>query len=143
MSHRLKPRGERDVIRLRNATEDKRAFRRMLTSADQSIRARVRARENHVKPLVRTSFLYTRPSCLPSPGRPFFCTDDRKKIITEIAGQPSKYCNYPLTTTRGDRFASCENIVSTSQTSSLSPLHRLSPHPTPRLRWRPCVSPFD
>ena len=28
------PRGERDVIRLRNPTEDKRAFRRMLTSAD-------------------------------------------------------------------------------------------------------------
>ena len=27
-------RGERDVIRLRNPTEDKRAFRRMLTSAD-------------------------------------------------------------------------------------------------------------
>ena len=30
------PRGERDVIRLRNPTEDKRAFRRMLTSADLS-----------------------------------------------------------------------------------------------------------
>ena len=29
-------RGERDVIRLRNPTEDKRAFRRMLTSADQT-----------------------------------------------------------------------------------------------------------
>ena len=29
-----------------------------------------------------------------------------------------KYCNYPLTT-QGDRFASCENIVSRSQTSSL------------------------
>ena len=28
------PRGERDVIRLPNSTEDKRAFRRMLTSAD-------------------------------------------------------------------------------------------------------------
>ena len=28
------PRGERDVIPLRNPTEDKRAFRRMLTSAD-------------------------------------------------------------------------------------------------------------
>ena len=32
-----------------------------------------------------------------------------------------KYCNYPLTTTLGDRFASCENIVSWSQTSSLPP----------------------
>jgi len=29
-------RGERDVIRLRNPTEDKRAFRRMLTSADRT-----------------------------------------------------------------------------------------------------------
>ena len=32
-----------------------------------------------------------------------------------------KYCNYPLTTTQGDLFASCENIVSRSQTSSLPP----------------------
>ena len=32
-----------------------------------------------------------------------------------------KYCNYPLTTTLGDRFASCESIVSRSQTSSLPP----------------------
>ena len=30
----IKLRGERDVIRLRNPTEDKRAFRRMLMSAD-------------------------------------------------------------------------------------------------------------
>ena len=30
------PRAERDVIRLRNQTEDERAFRRMLTSADRS-----------------------------------------------------------------------------------------------------------
>ena len=30
-------RGERDVIRLRNPTEDKRAFRRMLTSADRRL----------------------------------------------------------------------------------------------------------
>ena len=36
------PRGERDVIRLRNPTEDKRAFRRMLTSADQ-------AKESHLQ----------------------------------------------------------------------------------------------
>ena len=33
-----KPRGERDVIRLRNPTEDKRAFRRRLTSADRVTR---------------------------------------------------------------------------------------------------------
>ena len=31
------PRGERDVISLRNPTEDMRAFRLMLTSADQKI----------------------------------------------------------------------------------------------------------
>ena len=30
----IKLRGERDVIRLRNPTDDKRALRRMLTSAD-------------------------------------------------------------------------------------------------------------
>ena len=34
--------------------------------------------ENRMKPLVRTSFLGTRPSGLPSPGWPFFCGDDRK-----------------------------------------------------------------
>ena len=44
----------------------------------KSIRARVRARENPMKPFVRTSFLGTRPLCLTSPGRPFFCPDDRK-----------------------------------------------------------------
>ena len=38
MSHsHINLRGERDVIRLRNPTEDKRAFRRMLTSADRFI----------------------------------------------------------------------------------------------------------
>ena len=47
----------------------------------KSIRARVRARENHMKPFVRTSFLGTRPSCLPSPGRPLFAADDRKPIL--------------------------------------------------------------
>ena len=34
MNHIINLRGERDVIRLRNPTKDKRAFRRMLTSAD-------------------------------------------------------------------------------------------------------------
>ena len=33
-----------------------------------------------------------------------------------------KYCNYPLATTQGDRFANCENIVSRSQISSSPPL---------------------
>ena len=37
-----------------------------------------------------------------------------------------KYCNYPLTTTQSDScFASCENMVSPSQTSSLPPRPRL------------------
>ena len=44
----------------------------------KSIRVRLRARETHMKPFVRTSFLGTKPSCLPSPGLPFFDTDDRK-----------------------------------------------------------------
>ena len=47
----------------------------------KSVRARVRARETHMKPFVRTSFLGTRSSCLPSPGRPLFDTDDRKPIL--------------------------------------------------------------
>ena len=38
-----------------------------------------------------------------------------------------KYCNYLLTTTQGDCFASCENIFSWSQTSSLP----YPPPPTP------------
>ena len=38
----------------------------------KSIRARVCARENPMKPFVRTSFLGTRPSCLPSPGGTVF-----------------------------------------------------------------------
>ena len=45
-----------------------------------------RARENRMKPSVRTSFLGTSPSCLPSPGGPFFRTDDRKPRF--ISGQP-------------------------------------------------------
>ena len=47
----------------------------------KSIRVRLRARETHMKPFVRTSFLGTRPSCLPFPGRPLFDTDDRKPIL--------------------------------------------------------------
>ena len=39
-------RGERDVIRLRNPTEDKRALRRMLTSADLSRKAGNQASAN-------------------------------------------------------------------------------------------------
>ena len=39
-----------------------------------------------------------------------------------------KYCNYPLTATWCDRFVSCENIVSRSQTSSL-------PTPPPPPPW--------
>ena len=39
------PRGERDLIRLRNPTEDKRAFRQMLTSADLPTGQRSRLKE--------------------------------------------------------------------------------------------------
>ena len=39
-----------------------------------------------------------------------------------------KNCHYPLTTTQGDRFTSCENIVSCSQISSL-------PHYPPVFRF--------
>ena len=42
-----------------------------------------------------------------------------KRSETIYCGE--KYCNYPLTTTQGVRLASCENIVSRSQTSSLPP----------------------
>ena len=39
------------------------------------------ARENPMKPFVRTLFLRTRPSCFPSPGWPLFDTNDRKPIL--------------------------------------------------------------
>ena len=55
----------------------------------KSIRARLGARKNHMKPFLRTSFLGTRPSCLPSPGRPFFATDDRKpNLWLGLPGSP-------------------------------------------------------
>ena len=45
----------------------------------------------------------------------------------------NNYCgkntNYPLTTKQGDRFASCENIVSRSQTSSPPSHPPPPPHP--------------
>ena len=44
-------------------------------------RTRIRARENRMKPLLRTSFLGTRPSCLPSPGRLLFYRDNQKPNI--------------------------------------------------------------
>ena len=53
----------------------------------KSIRARVRARENRMKPSVRTLFLGTRPSCLPSPGDRFSAQMTENRIIT---GQPCK-----------------------------------------------------
>ena len=66
------------LLQVRNALWVFQGERRRVT---KSIRARVRPRENHMKPFVRTSFLGTRPSCLPSPGRPFFAADDRKPIL--------------------------------------------------------------
>ena len=47
MNHLIKLRGERDVIRLRNPTEDKRVFRRMLTFADRTETACWCAFEGH------------------------------------------------------------------------------------------------
>ena len=40
-----------------------------------------------MKPLVRTSFLGTRPSCHPFPGWPFFCTDDQKPKLRALKGK--------------------------------------------------------
>ena len=45
-----------------------------------------------------------------------------------------RYCNYPLTITQADRFASCENTVSRSQTSFLPP-------PPPPPRWFNWIKP--
>ena len=44
---------------------------------------------NPMKPFVRTSFLGTKPSCLPSPGRPFFYPNDRKRMY-DWAAQPAQ-----------------------------------------------------
>ena len=48
-------RGERDVIGLRNPTEDKRAFRQMLTSADQNKMGNKMAVKSHVSHICRVS----------------------------------------------------------------------------------------
>ena len=42
-------------------------------------------------------------------------------LASEIFTMYKIHCNYPLTTMQGDRFASCENIGSRYQTSSLPP----------------------
>ena len=57
----------------------------------KSIRARVHARENQMKPFVKTSFLGTRPSCLPSHGRPLFDTTTESPFYDWAHRQPSKY----------------------------------------------------
>ena len=46
-------------------------------------------------------------------------------LASTIFTPANTYCNYPLTTTQDDRFISCENIVSRSQTSCPLP-HPLS-----------------
>ena len=51
----------------------------------KSIRAMVRARENRMKPFGRTSFLGTRPSCLPSPGGPFSAQTTENGICKRAA----------------------------------------------------------
>ena len=57
-------RGERDVIRLRNPTEDKGAFRRMLTSADPSHKVLTKMAARLLEVRRRTVFLYHSFSCL-------------------------------------------------------------------------------
>ena len=47
-----------------------------------SIRARVRARENRMKPFVRTSSLGTRPRVLPPPGTVFLHRRPKTEFIT-------------------------------------------------------------
>ena len=66
------------LLQVRNALWVFQGERRQGT---KSIRARLRARETHMKPFVRTSFLRTRPSCFTSPGWPLCDTDDRKPIL--------------------------------------------------------------
>ena len=70
-----------------------------LRRGTKSIRAGVRARENPLKPFVRTSFLGTRPLCLPSPGETVFLHRQPKtEFITWPHRQPS---NNIIITTRG------------------------------------------
>ena len=77
------------------------------------IRARVRARENPMKPFVRTSFLDTRPSCLPSPGRPFFCTEDRKpNFYLGSTGSPVTTRQIPLGPSLGKRNMQTKDVCS-------------------------------
>ena len=85
-SNRFEQRKYISLLQVRNALWVFQGARRRGT---KSIRARVRARENRLKPFVRTLFLGTRPSCLPSPGRPFFCTDDGKpNLWLGLPGSP-------------------------------------------------------
>ena len=77
------------------------------------IRARVRARENPMKPFVRTSFLDTRPSCLPSPGRPFFCTEDRKpNFYLGSTGSPVTTRQIPLGPSLGKQNMQTKDVCS-------------------------------
>ena len=69
---------QNSLLQVRNALWVFQGERRRGT---KSIRASVCASENHMKPFVRTSYLGTRTSCLPSPGRPFFAAEDRKPIL--------------------------------------------------------------
>ena len=77
------------------------------------IRARVRARENPIKPFVRTSFLDTRPSCLPSPGKPFFCTEDRKpNFYLGSTGSPETTRQIPLGPSLGKQNMQTKDVCS-------------------------------
>ena len=72
-----------------------------------------------MKPFLRTSFLGTRPSCLPSPGRPLFDTDDPKAhFMTGRTGSPVK-TEFLLVDTRQqlDKLDSCSITVGNNRIS--------------------------
>ena len=67
------PRGERDVIRLQNPTEDKRAFRRMLTSADRPD---------------SPPYLFSRKICTQSHSAEFLNWGDHVNSVPDLAASP-------------------------------------------------------
>ena len=111
----------------------------------ESIRARVRARENHMKPFVKTSFLGTRPSCLPSPGMPFFAADDRKPILwlghtgsPVNRNQTSKECSFAndLSLSGSSFIAGIHRFLRKNKTLSILTVPNLKIHKNPKISFR-------
>ena len=70
------------------------AFFRRSGDEVQKVSVQGSVQGNHIEPFVKTSFLGTRPSCLPSPGRPFFAADDQKpNLWLGLPGSPVKTNN--------------------------------------------------